>query len=86
MGMDTVDLVLEAERHFGVSVPDERAEKTETVEEFARLLCELRAQTPAPLEYQEVLLQLQELVSRMFDIPLGQITPEARFVKDLGLG
>ena len=39
MGLDTVELVLEAEKYFGVSVPDERAEKIETVEQFARLLC-----------------------------------------------
>ena len=49
MGLDTVELVLEAEKHFGVSVPDERTEKTETVEQFARLLCELRARASEKL-------------------------------------
>jgi acyl carrier protein len=85
MGLDAVELILEAEKHFGVSVPDERTEKTETVEKFARLLCELRAQTTAPLSYDEVLLQLQQMMVKMFRIPIERLVPEARFVKDLGL-
>ncbi|MDR0672170.1 MAG: hypothetical protein LBF93_00615 [Zoogloeaceae bacterium] len=82
--MDTVELVLEAEKHFGVSVPDGRAEKTETVGQFARLLCELRARTSEPLPYQEVLFRLQQRIARMFEIPIEQISPGARFVNDLG--
>jgi acyl carrier protein len=85
MGLDTIELVLEAEKHFGVSIPDERAEKTETVEKFAHLLCELRAQTATPLPYDEVLLQLQQMIASMFRIPIERIVPEARFIKDLGL-
>jgi acyl carrier protein len=85
MGLDTVELILEAEKHFGVSVPDERAEKTETVEKFARLLCELSAQTETPLPYDDVLLQLQQMIAKMFKIPIERIVPEARFVQDLRL-
>jgi|CXWL01.1.fsa_nt_gi acyl carrier protein len=85
MGLDTIELVMAAEEHFGVSVPEERAEKTVTVEQFAHLLCELRANTAIPLPYDDVLVQLQELVSRKFRIPIAQIVLEARFVEDLGL-
>lgn len=85
MGLDTVELVLAAEKHFGVSVPDERAEKTVTVEQFARLLCELRSATAAPLTYEVVLLQLQQMIAMQFKIPIERIVPEARFVADLGL-
>ena len=85
MGLDTVELVLESEKYFGVSVPDKRAEKIETVEQFARLLCELRGQTPSPLPYDVVLLQLQQIVASRFMLPIEHVVPEAQFVKDLGL-
>ena len=85
MGLDAIELILEAEKHFGVSVPDERTEKTETVEKFARLLCELRAQAESPLPYDVVLLQLQQMIAKMFRIPIERVVPEAHFVKDLGL-
>ncbi len=85
MGLDTIELVMAAEKHFGVSVPEERAEKTVTVEQFARLLCELRANLAMPLPYEDVLVQLQKLIAKEFRIPIGKIVPEASFVKDLGL-
>lgn len=85
MGLDTIELVMAAEKHFRVSVPEERAEKTVTVEQFANLLCELRANSAMPLPYEDVLAQLQKLISKEFRIPLEQIVPDARFVEDLGL-
>lgn len=85
MGLDAVELILEAEKHFGVSVPDEQAEKSETVEKFAHLLFELRTQTSAPLPYEEVLLQLRRIIAKRFRIPIEHIVPEAHFAKDLGL-
>jgi acyl carrier protein len=85
MGLDTVELVMEAEKHFGIHVPEESAALTVTVGQFARLLCELRAQSSMPLPYEDVLLQLQQMVARMFRIPVERIVPEARFVQDLGL-
>lgn len=84
MGLDTIELVLEAGKHFGVSVPVEQAEKTITVAQFARLLCELRAETASPLPYEAVLLQLQQMIAKQFKIPIERVVPEAHFVKDLG--
>ncbi|MEQ1534163.1 MAG: hypothetical protein HOO97_02905 [Sideroxydans sp.] len=85
MGLDTIELVLSSEKHFGVSVPDERAEKTITVEQFAQLLYELRTQTANPMPFENVILELQQLVSKQFKIPIEKVLPDAEFVKDLGL-
>ena len=85
MGLDTIELVLAAEKCFGVSVPDERAEKAITVEQFARLLFELQAQLAHSKSFEEVLLELRQLVSKQFKIPIEEILSEAEFVKDLGL-
>ena len=85
MGLDTIELVLAAEKHFGVSIPDERAGNTETVDTLARLLCELRARTATPLSYEEALLQLRHMIAGLFGIPIERIVPESRFIQDLGL-
>ncbi len=85
MGLDTVELVMFAEKHFGVSVPDERAKKTITVEQFARLLWELQSGQISARSYEQVLLELRQLVAREFKIPIERVVPSARFVQDLGL-
>lgn len=85
MGLDTVELVLFAEEHFDVLVPRERAEKTITIEQFALLLWELQANVHSALTYNQVLLELQQLVALKFKIPIELVIPTARFVQDLGL-
>jgi acyl carrier protein len=85
MGLDAVKLIVEAEEHFGVSVPDAQLEKTATVDQFARLLCDLLAAAETPITYDAVLLQLQQIIAKLFNIPINEIAPEAHFVNDLGL-
>jgi acyl carrier protein len=85
MGLDTVRLIVEAEEHFGVSVPDALLEKAATVEQFAQLLCDLLATSETPIKYDAVLLQLQQIIAKLFKIPINEIVPEAHFVNDLGL-
>ena len=85
MGFDKVVWVLHAEKYFGVSVPVESAEKAVTVEQFALVLWELQTNRPAPLSYDNVLVQLQQLMAHKFNIPIAHIAPTARFMEDLGL-
>jgi acyl carrier protein len=85
MGLDAVKLIVEAEEHFGVSVSDAQLEETATVEQFAQLLCDLASTSESPITYEAVLLQLQQIVSKMFNIPIDDIVPGAHFVNDLGL-
>ncbi len=85
MGLDTVELILEAEKHFGVAIPNARAAQTETVAQLAGLICELPSATGSPLSFDDALLQVQQLTARMFGIPIARVVPEARFVADLRL-
>jgi acyl carrier protein len=85
VGLDTVELIMEAEKLFGINVPDDLAAKTETVGQFVNLIYELRLISDKPLSYDEILLQLQQMISKNFAIPMERIIPEAFFTKDLGL-
>lgn len=85
MGLDTVELIMAVEVHFGISVPDKRAEKIKTVEQLAQLIYELSAQTCEPRSYEQVVWQLRLLIAGRFDIALEHITGASRFIEDLGL-
>lgn len=87
MGLDTVEFVLWAEKHFGLEVPDEDAAEIVTVGEFcayvARRLAE-REGLRAPSR-QAVFEQVAGHLVRLHRVPRERITDAARFVKDLGL-
>jgi acyl carrier protein len=85
VGLDTVELVIEAEKLFDISIPDELAALTETVGQFVGLIYDLRVQIGKPVEKDEILLQLQHMISKSFAIPIERIVPEASFTKDLRL-
>ena len=85
MGLDTVEFVLEAEKHFGVSISDEAAAKTETVGQFVQLIYDLRDKTSKPLAHDEVCRQVQSIIVEQFAIPVEKIVLTARFIEDLGL-
>lgn len=85
MGLDTVELVVEAEKLFEVDIPDNLAAKTETVGQFVDLIHDLRIEAAKPITKDAILLQLQPMISKNFAIPLERIVPEGSFTKDLGL-
>jgi acyl carrier protein len=85
VGLDTVELIMKAEKLFGIKVPDDLAAKTETVGQFVNLIYELRLISDKPLSYDEILLQLRQMIFKNFALPMERIIPEASFTKDLGL-
>lgn len=86
MGLEAIELVLAAETHFGVTVPNEQIALATTVEALANVLFELQTRMPDPLPYETVLLDVRQLIARQRHLPVEQINPEMRFVEDLGFG
>jgi len=46
MGLDTVDLLITVEKHFGISIPDQEAEQMITVGDFHRIVWEHMQRDP----------------------------------------
>lgn len=87
MGLDTVEFVLEAERRFGLEIPDEDAAAIETVGQFSRyihdrLVCRDAA---ASADESAVFERVCDQLAQQFRIDRRQVRRESRFVKDLGL-
>ncbi len=87
MGLDTVELILETEKKFSVSLPDDEVDKTETLESFCKLVYEKCVYKDGlqATSYNEIYSYLVNLLHSEFSVPLKKIHPDARFVKDLGL-
>ena len=87
MGLDSVEFVLEAEKRFGLDIPDEDAAANETVGQFSRyihnrLVCRDAA---AAADQSAVFERVCDQLERQFRIDRRLLRRDSRFVKDLGL-
>jgi acyl carrier protein len=85
MGLDSVELVMNTEQHFGIDIPDGVAEKLFTVGDLhGFIVAELkrggREQNP-----EAVFIELRQLICDQFGIKPKRVLAEARIVKDLGI-
>jgi acyl carrier protein len=84
MGLDSVELVMAVEQHFGVSIPDSDASTLVTVGKLhAWVVNELLRLNRPDVEAGVVFEQLRELVCDQLRIAPERVVPEARFVQDL---
>ena len=88
MGLDLVELIMEVERTFDVTISNAQAEQSVTV---GQLYDVVRAQivernpTVAPGYTGPQWERYLTLVEHELGVPRDQLTPEAHFVKDLGV-
>lgn len=84
MGLDTVELIVEIEKSFDISIPDEDAECIATVGQLADYIYE--NQKPGyKIEKTEIDKDVIHLVSIMSGLPKEEIQLHHSFTNDLGM-
>jgi acyl carrier protein len=86
MGLDTVELVMAVEEHFGIEIPDDAASTLDTVGLLHRIVvAELQRKTLLSVSEGAVFDELRELISKQTGIGPEKIVSDAYFVRDLRL-
>jgi acyl carrier protein len=86
MGLDTVELVMAVEEHFGIEIPDDVASTLDTVgllHEF--VVSQLQRERVLPVDEAAVFSELRELICKQSGVEPERVVPDAYFVKDLRL-
>ena len=89
MGLDHVEVVMEIEDTFGVSVPDEEAERLLTVLDVQECVIKLLLAEPERLAERlrpVVFAQVQAIIAEQMAIRPASIKPHSRLVEDIGMG
>lgn len=86
MGLDSVEIVMEVEKDFGIVVPDELASNCITVRDFQLVIMDLLVakgrERSADLE-QEVWKGLVTIVTQQMQIKPDTIRPESRWIGEI---
>ncbi|WP_038160428.1 phosphopantetheine-binding protein [Verrucomicrobium sp. BvORR106] len=85
MSLDSVELVLEVEKEFDIFVSDEDASKIFTVGNFRDLIVRSLQEKGMNPNEGEVMQKLRAIVVEQIGVSPDEVTPEADFVRDLGL-
>lgn len=81
MGMDTVYLIMEVEKHFGIAIPDNKASQIVTVQDLVNCVAKLTNQCSNERIERDVLF----IVSEVTGIETGKIKLQDRIVDNLGI-
>lgn len=84
MGLDTVELIVEIEKSFDISIPDEVAERISTVGQLAHYIYE--NQKPGyKIEKKEIDDIVIHVLSTLVGLPKEEIQLHHSFTNDLGM-
>ncbi len=83
MGLDLVEVIMEAEDHFGVVIDDASYDKLRTVGDLHRAILHNVREWDPPAEPATVWNELVVLVARSLSVDESEIEPETRFIEDL---
>lgn len=82
MGLDSVELVMSAEKLFGIRIPDKEAEKINTVQEFADAVCHLITINPSEKCLKQIMFYKIRSALKTLNFSNKNITPDT-VVRDL---
>jgi acyl carrier protein len=84
MGLDSVELVMSVEEHFGITIPDADASTLTTVGRLhSWVVNELQRLKRPEVDSTVVFQELRKLICDQLGIAADRVIPEARFVQDL---
>jgi hypothetical protein len=86
MGLETVEIVMDVEDHFGISVPDEVASKCETAADLQKVIIDLLVAKGRPRSAElesEVFRDLVKISADVTGNDPATIRPESRWVGDV---
>lgn len=83
MGLDTVELILATEDHFGIEIPDPAAETLTTVGALHGFIVSELERTGRPRDADIVFTELRDLICDQFAVEPHEVVAEARFIQDL---
>ncbi len=83
MGLDSVELVMNTEEHFGIEIPDQVAATLFTVGDLHGFIVAELNRLGRPQSPEAVLAELRELICDQFGLKPERVVAEARIVKDL---
>ena len=86
MGLESVEIIMEVEDHFGVSVPDEVASNCFTVADLRRVLVELLVRKGRPRSADleaEVYRDLVKIIVDQTGLKASDVRPESKWIGDI---
>ena len=85
MGLDTVELVIQIEKTFSITIHDQEAEKIVTVGDIHDFLMQAIDADGRALDSDQVWGQLTDILSDDYGVSRAKTTLDAGFIRDLGL-
>lgn len=85
MGLDTVELIMQVEKTFAITIPDHEAEKMVTIGDMHDCVMRATVADGRALDSDQVWNQITEILAEDYGVPRVKISRKAAFIRDLGL-